>query len=76
MSGGRRNNFYERAEYVKLSKKVSYHFAKFTIHELLIIEDLGINACGRIRLLQPDANLPARGRLRKLISESEHEIDF
>jgi len=78
MSGGRWNNFCERVEHVKLSKKISYHFAKFAIHGLLIIEDLGISACGRIlrRLSQPYANLPARDRLRKLMSEYEHEIDF
>jgi len=43
---------------------------------LLIIEDLGISGCGRIRLPQPDADLPARGRPRDPISEFEHEIDF
>jgi len=53
-------NFCEQVEYVKLSKKVSYHFAKFAIHELLIIEDRRISACGRIRQPQPDAHLPAR----------------
>jgi len=44
MSGGRWNNFCERVEHVKLSKKVLYHFAKFAGHELLIIEDRRISA--------------------------------
>jgi len=62
MSGDRRNNFCERAQHVKLSKKISFHFAKFAIHELLIIEDRRISVCGRVRPPQPDARLSAWGR--------------
>jgi len=63
VSGRRQNNFCERVEYIKLSKKVLYHFAKFAIiNELLIIEDRRISARGRIESPQTYTDPREAGR--------------
>jgi len=60
VSEGRRENFCELIEHVKLNKKVLY-FAKFAIiNELLIIDH--ISARSRIGSPQPDTDLLARDR--------------
>jgi len=63
MSGSQKENFGERVEHAKLSKKTLNHFAEFAIvNELLIIENRRISARGRIRPPQPDAGSTGRRR--------------
>jgi len=64
VSGGKKGNFCERVEHVKLNKKTLNYFAEFAkVNELLIIKDRRISARGRIGPSQPNAGSPAWGRL-------------
>jgi len=85
VSEGQRENFYELVEYVKLSKKVLYHFGtipKFAIvNELLIIEYHHISARSRIALARrrPIAAAPDMTLVALAVNfgaQPKHQIKF